>query len=78
MNYIFFTCSWYSCIITPFTTLLTVPDGDGVSGVFPTLTEVNNETVWANNTYGNARYKSGNSSYLVSNSNFSQRSFALY
>ena len=37
----------YSWIVTPFTTRFTVPVGDGVSGLFATLTEVNSATVWA-------------------------------
>ena len=32
---------WYSWMITPCTTRFTVPVGDGVSGLFSTLSEVN-------------------------------------
>lgn len=41
--------------VTPFTTRLTVPVGDGVSGVLPTFTEASSETVCPTMTKGNAR-----------------------
>lgn len=51
-------------MVTPFTTRLTVPLGDGVSGVLFTLIEVNIATVCAIIISAKAKYPSGNNVVL--------------
>lgn len=42
-------------MVTPLTTRFTVPEGDGVSGVLPTRTELSRDTTWPTITNGRAR-----------------------